>query len=185
MLIRPVLFKLYRFQIPSIFFDNPVLCRKPIRVVTLCKAWVCGCSLAGVVGLNLARVWKSVSCECCVLSGRGICFGPITGMEESPTECGGSEYDLETSTERGLRPARVVETRWNFRVRGKYDRKLENGHGHYQFWILQLHVSFFNLFCCRSQFKQKRISEIGKEESVSEAVFTPTLHEQAGNERHN
>jgi len=120
-----------------------------------------------------------------VLSGRGICFGPITGTEESPTECGVSEYDLETSTDRGLRPARVVETRRNFTVTGKYDRKLENGHGHYQFWILQLHLSFFDCFLVSSQFNQKRITEIGKEEFVSEAVFTPTLHAQVGNECHN
>jgi hypothetical protein len=25
----------------------------------------------------------SVSCECCVLSGRGLCVGPITRTEES------------------------------------------------------------------------------------------------------
>jgi hypothetical protein len=69
----------------------------------------------------------SVSCECCVLSGRGICCGLITGTEISPTECGVSEYDLETSIERGLRPASAVETRRNFTARGIYDRKLENG----------------------------------------------------------
>jgi len=27
--------------------------------------------------------WMSVSCECCVLSGRGLCVGPITRPEES------------------------------------------------------------------------------------------------------
>ena len=27
--------------------------------------------------------WKSLSCECCVLSGRGHCDGPITRSEES------------------------------------------------------------------------------------------------------
>ena len=27
--------------------------------------------------------WMSVSCECCVLSGRGLCDGPITRPEES------------------------------------------------------------------------------------------------------
>jgi hypothetical protein len=102
-------------------------------------------------------VWMSVSCECCVLSGRGICFGSITGKEKCPTEYGVSEYDLETSTERGLRSASGVETRRNSTAREKYDRKLENGHGHYQYWILQLHVSFFYFFCCRSQFNQKKL----------------------------
>jgi len=27
--------------------------------------------------------WMSVSCECCVLSGRGLCIGLITHPEES------------------------------------------------------------------------------------------------------
>jgi hypothetical protein len=39
----------------------------------------------------------SVSCECCVLSGRGLCAGPIT-LQWSPTECDVSECDRETST---------------------------------------------------------------------------------------
>jgi hypothetical protein len=37
------------------------------------KAWVDGRLLAGM----------SVSCECCVLSGTGLCVGPITRPEES------------------------------------------------------------------------------------------------------
>jgi L-aminopeptidase/D-esterase-like protein len=39
----------------------------------------------------------SVSCDCCVLSGRGLCVGLITRPEESPTECGVSECDCEAS----------------------------------------------------------------------------------------
>jgi hypothetical protein len=31
--------------------------------------------------------WMSVSCECCVLSGRGLCFGLITRPEESYRVC--------------------------------------------------------------------------------------------------
>jgi hypothetical protein len=61
----------------------------------------------------------SVPCECYVLSGRGICFGPITGMEKSPTDCNVSEYDLEISTKTGLRPAGDFETRRNFTARVK------------------------------------------------------------------
>jgi hypothetical protein len=37
--------------------------------------------------------WMSVSYECCVLSGRGICVGLIT----RPEECGVSECDLRIS----------------------------------------------------------------------------------------
>ena len=39
----------------------------------------------------------SVSCECCVLRGRGLCVGLIT-VQRSPTECDVSEYDREAST---------------------------------------------------------------------------------------
>ena len=38
----------------------------------------------------------SVSCECCVLSGRGLCVG-LTFVQRSPTECGVSECDHESS----------------------------------------------------------------------------------------
>jgi hypothetical protein len=49
-----------------------------------------GCATACLLGLWVrippgARV--SVSCECCVLSGRGLCDGPFT-RQRSPTECG-------------------------------------------------------------------------------------------------
>jgi hypothetical protein len=47
------------------------------------KAWVCGRALAGTEGLNPDGGMNSVSCECCVLSGRDLCDGPITRPEES------------------------------------------------------------------------------------------------------
>jgi hypothetical protein len=40
----------------------------------------------------------SVSCEWCVLSGTGLC------IQRSPTECGVSEYDHESSMMRGPWP---------------------------------------------------------------------------------
>jgi hypothetical protein len=39
----------------------------------------------------------SVCCECCVLSGRGLCDGLITRPEESYRVCGVSECDRELS----------------------------------------------------------------------------------------
>ena len=42
---------------------------------------VCGRSIAGIVFSNPAGSWISVCCECCVLSGRGLCVGPITRPE--------------------------------------------------------------------------------------------------------
>jgi len=49
---------------------------------------VCGRSLAAIVGSNPTGAWMFFSCECCVLSGRGLCDGLIT--------CPGSpiEYDV-------------------------------------------------------------------------------------------
>ena len=47
------------------------------------KARVCGRSLAGIAGSNPAGAWKFVCCECCMLSGRGSCDGPIPRPEES------------------------------------------------------------------------------------------------------
>jgi hypothetical protein len=45
------------------------------------KVWVCGRSFAGIAGSNPAED-MSVSCDCCVLSGRRLCFGLITCPEE-------------------------------------------------------------------------------------------------------
>jgi hypothetical protein len=104
-------------------------------------------------------VWMSVSCECCVLSGRGICFRSITGMEKSPTECSVSEYNLETSTKTGLRPTRAFETRRNFTARRKLWSKIRK-----RIWSSVLDSStslfLFDFFLCRSKFKQKLITEI-------------------------
>jgi len=53
------------------------------------KACVCGRSLAGTAGPNLAEGMdiSLVSGECCVLPGRGLCVGLITRPEESCREC--------------------------------------------------------------------------------------------------
>jgi hypothetical protein len=47
------------------------------------KAWVCDRFPAGIMGSNPAGAWMSVSCECCILLGRGLCNGLITRAEES------------------------------------------------------------------------------------------------------
>ena len=47
------------------------------------KARVCGCSLAGIAGSNPTGALLPISCECGVLSSRGLCEGPITRPEES------------------------------------------------------------------------------------------------------
>jgi hypothetical protein len=50
------------------------------------KAWVCGRSLAQVVGSNSAG-GMDVCCECCVLSGRGLCIGLISRTESDGMLC--------------------------------------------------------------------------------------------------
>jgi hypothetical protein len=47
------------------------------------KARVCGRSPAEIVGSNPTGVWMFVWCECCVMSGRGLCDGLLTRPEES------------------------------------------------------------------------------------------------------
>ena len=51
------------------------------------KAWVCGCSPAEIVVLNPAGVMVVFSCECRVLSSRGLCDELITRPEESYRLC--------------------------------------------------------------------------------------------------
>jgi hypothetical protein len=68
------------------------------------KAWVCGSSLA-VIAVSNPTGGMVVSCECCVLSGRGLCDEIIT----RPGECGVSECDREASTRRRSRPTKAVE----------------------------------------------------------------------------
>jgi len=50
------------------------------------KAWVPWSSLAGNAGSNPAG-GPDVSCECCVLLGRGLCHGPDTRKEETYRVC--------------------------------------------------------------------------------------------------
>jgi len=57
---------------------------------------VCGRSPAEIVGSN-STGGMDVSCECCVLSGRGLCDGLITRPEESYLLWRVVGCDLETS----------------------------------------------------------------------------------------
>jgi hypothetical protein len=70
--------------------------RKPVPVVARSKAWICGRSTAGVVGSNTTGSMNDC-CECCVLSGRGLCDKLITRPEESYRVRCVAVCDLETS----------------------------------------------------------------------------------------
>ena len=54
----------------------------PVPVAARSKAWVCGRSPAEIVGSNPTG-GMDVCCECCVLSGRGLCDELITRPGES------------------------------------------------------------------------------------------------------
>jgi len=65
----------------------------PIPVAARSKAWVCGRSLAGIVGSNSAGGMDvCLLSVLCVLSGTGLCVALIT-RPDVPTECGVSECD--------------------------------------------------------------------------------------------
>jgi hypothetical protein len=56
----------------------------PVPTSARSKANICGRSPAEILGSNRTRgAWMSVCCKCCVLSGRGLCDGPIARPEES------------------------------------------------------------------------------------------------------
>jgi len=55
----------------------------PILVAGRSEVWVCGRSLAEILGSNSARAWLSVCCKCCVESGRGVCDELITRPDKS------------------------------------------------------------------------------------------------------
>jgi len=57
--------------------------RSQIPVAARSKLWVWGCPLFGIAGSNSASVWSPVCCDCCLLSDRVLCDGPITRTEES------------------------------------------------------------------------------------------------------
>jgi len=54
----------------------------PVPVAARSKAYVYGCSPAEIVGSNPTG-GMDVCCECCVLSGRGLCDELLTRPEES------------------------------------------------------------------------------------------------------
>jgi hypothetical protein len=67
-----------------------------------------GSAAACLLGLRVQippRAWMFVCCECCVLSGRGLCNGLITRPEESYWLCCVIVCDIETSRMRRLKPA--------------------------------------------------------------------------------
>jgi hypothetical protein len=99
----------------SVLFNDVLICWDYMFLVLIpvsaqSKAWVFGVSLAGAVGSNTAEGMGSVSCECCVLSGRGLCVGLITHPEVSYWMCAVSECDRDASTMKRPWPKRECST---------------------------------------------------------------------------
>ena len=74
-----------------------------ISVAGCSKAWVCGLSPVGIAESNSAGGVDVCIFECCVLSGRGLCYRLITRSEESYC-VRVSECDREASIRRRLWP---------------------------------------------------------------------------------
>jgi hypothetical protein len=83
-------------HINSKYFIRVLLFLLSISVTAMSKAWVWGLSPAEIVGLNPAR-GMNICCECCVLSGRGLCDELITRPKESYRLWCVVLRDLETS----------------------------------------------------------------------------------------
>jgi hypothetical protein len=81
----------------------------PNPVAVLSKAWVCGLSIAGNAGSNLAGVMDVLSLVSVVFCQVEVSATGRSLFQRSPTECGLSECDLETSAMRRLSPTGAAE----------------------------------------------------------------------------
>jgi len=61
---------------------TPLAYLQPVPVAARSKAYVCGRSTAEIVCSNPTGGHGCLSCDCCVLSGRGLCDELITRPEE-------------------------------------------------------------------------------------------------------
>jgi len=80
---------LFACLIGRVFFTcyfGLLICLDLIPVAALSKACFCGHSLVGTGGSYIAG-GRNVSCECCVVSGKGLCDRPIPRLEESYGVC--------------------------------------------------------------------------------------------------
>jgi hypothetical protein len=73
----------YRYDSYEMWID---MYTSPIEVAARSKACVCGRLVAEIVGSNPSRI-IDVCRDCCVMSGRNICDGPISCPEESNSVC--------------------------------------------------------------------------------------------------
>ena len=72
-----------RIHFIIILIINSIYHLRPIPVNARSKAWNCSRSLVRISGSNRAGAFMSLAWECCVLSGRSLCFGMIIRPDES------------------------------------------------------------------------------------------------------
>jgi hypothetical protein len=86
---------------------SEVMLEKPIQEAARSKVWVCGRWLPGIAVSNPAgSIVISLLWLFCF--GVEICASSWSLVQRSPTKCGVSECDLETSRMRRIRPTRTV-----------------------------------------------------------------------------
>jgi hypothetical protein len=76
------------FAVGGSFYAVSLNCMNILSWVTrtLPRGLRCGSPAVSLLGLRVRMppgAWISLSCECCALSSRGLCNGPITCPEES------------------------------------------------------------------------------------------------------
>ena len=74
---------LLQYNYPLSYLLNLIPNKLSTPVAPRYKAWVCGRSHAETESSNPSGALMSASCQCCVLSGRGLSDGPIPCQEES------------------------------------------------------------------------------------------------------
>ena len=77
--------------------------------VAVLSVWVCGRWIAGITSSNLAGVMNVLSLVSVVFCEVEISAMGQSLVQRSPTECGASECDLETSTMRRRSPTGATE----------------------------------------------------------------------------
>ena len=95
--------------------------------------------------------WMFVCCDCCVLSGRGLCDELITRPEESYRLCGASLCVIKKSRMRGgYSPARSLQNtnpQWVVAPVGKKDNMFRSTGDHHQVYNelkMQRAIHFFS-----------------------------------------
>jgi hypothetical protein len=78
-------------------------------VAVLSNVWVCGRSIAGVTGSNHIGVMDVLSLVSVVFCQVEVSATGRSLVQRSPTECGVSECDLETSSMRRPSPSGATE----------------------------------------------------------------------------